>query len=307
MIEQHLPAEGTADRQGPFFCKARDRLDCVFIPARPTQDHERPCCALKKIGELFDTGRRWPRLDRLPALSRRCFDLVGQHVFRQRQHDRPRTARGRDGKCARDEFRNAPRIVDLGHPFGCIAKEAPVVDFLKGFALTCVALHLANEQDQRRRILHGDVDAGGGIGGAGAARDKADAWLAGQLSRGIGHHRGAALGPANDDAYLCVVKRVEHGKIAFARHAKQALDAIGLERLDDQLSAGFHWIRPPVLQEFRRCARQAAARAVHRQAGFSTSPSARAPRAKCCHGRRRDRAAMPRRRSADRRTSRRSC
>ena len=90
-------------------------------------------------------------------------------------------------------------------------------------------------------ILHGDVDAGRGVGGAGAARDEADAGLAGQPAVAIGHHRGAAFLPADDGAdAVRIVQRVEHGQIGFARHAIDAVDAVGLERFDDQLSAGFH-------------------------------------------------------------------
>ena len=56
----------------------------------------------------------------------------------------------------------------------------------------------------------------------------------------VGHHRRAAFLAADDGADRRIVQRVEHGEIGFAGHAKDALDAVGLERLDDQLSAGFH-------------------------------------------------------------------
>ena len=48
-------------------------------------------------------------------------------------------------------------------------------------------------------ILLGDVDAVRGVGGAGAARDEGDAGPAGEPRRGLGHHRRAALLPADRD------------------------------------------------------------------------------------------------------------
>ena len=38
-----------------------------------------------------------------------------------------------------------------------------------------------------------DVEARAGVGGAGAARDEADAGPAGELAIGLGHHGGAAF------------------------------------------------------------------------------------------------------------------
>ena len=105
----------------------------------------------------------------------------------------PGTAVGRGVKGARDDFRNARRIVDLGRPFGHGAEHRAVVEFLKRLALAHVARDLADEQDHRRGILLRDMDAGRRIGGARPARDEADAGPAGRLADGFRHHRGAAF------------------------------------------------------------------------------------------------------------------
>ena len=97
---------------------------------------------------------------------------------------------------------------------------------------------LADEQDQRRRILHRDVDAGRGVGRARAARDEADAGPAGELAVGLRHHRRAALLAADRDGDRGVVQRVEHGEIALARHAEDVLDAVRRELVDEDLAAG---------------------------------------------------------------------
>jgi hypothetical protein len=142
---------------------------------------------------------------------------------------------------AGDEFGDAGGIVDLAHPFGEFGEGAAELDLLEGLALAGVALDLADEQDHRDRILPGDVQAGGGVGGAGAAGDHADAGLAGEPAPGVGHHRGAAFLAADDDLDVAVIERVEHGEETLAGHAGEALDAVRLQCLDDQFSAGsFH-------------------------------------------------------------------
>ena len=69
---------------------------------------------LLQFGHLRLAG---PGLDRLDA--RRVGDRghLGQHVLRQRDHDRAGPALHRDVKGARDDFRDARGIVDLGRPF----------------------------------------------------------------------------------------------------------------------------------------------------------------------------------------------
>src|SRR4029453_7243279 len=68
-----------------------------------------------------------------------------------------------------------------------------VIPLLEGLALDLVARHLADEENHRRRILEGGVDADRGVGGAGPAGDEADAGPAGQLAIGLGHVGGATF------------------------------------------------------------------------------------------------------------------
>ena len=241
MVEQHLAAEGAADRQRPAFGRTLEAGDGVFVPAGAAEDDEGPLGLGQQLLELLHLVLAGAGLDRREGQGVGRLGKAGQHVFRQRDDDRAGAAGGGDRKGAGDEFGNARGIVDLDHPFGDVAEEALVVDFLEGLALAGVAGDLADEQDHRNGILHGDVDAGRGVGGAGAARDEADAGLAGEPALAVGHHRGAAFLAADDGADLVgIVKRVEHGEIGFAGHAEDAVDAVGLQRLDDQLAAGFH-------------------------------------------------------------------
>ena len=73
--------------------------------------------------------------------------------------------RGREG--ARDVLRDAVGAVDLRDPFRHRPEHAPVVDLLERLALLLVGSDLADEQDQRRRVLERGVHADGGVRRAG--------------------------------------------------------------------------------------------------------------------------------------------
>ena len=155
-------------------------------------------------------------------------------------HDRSRPSVRRGVKRARDDLRYARRIVDLRRPFGHRAEHGAVVEFLERLALAHVARHLADEHDERRRILARDVDAGRRVGGARPAGDEADARTAGRLADRLRHHRGAALLPAHGDGEIAVVKRVEHREIALARHAEDVAHAVNAQLIDQNLGGGPH-------------------------------------------------------------------
>ena len=113
------------------------------------------------------------------------------------------------------------------------------IDFLEPFAVTHTAVDVTDEQDHRLRILHRHVDAYAGIGGAGAARDEADAGFAGHRPVSAGHERGAALLTADDSIdFRRIVQRVEHGKKALARHCEDAVAALGDQAIHQQAAAG---------------------------------------------------------------------
>lgn len=100
------------------------------------------------------------RLGALVAVEIAGLRPLGQHVLGQRQHDRTRPAGGGDVEGTADIFRNARRIVDLRHPLGHLAEHAAIVEFLERFAVEHLAADLADQQDHRGAVLHGDMHAG---------------------------------------------------------------------------------------------------------------------------------------------------
>jgi len=145
---------------------------------------------------------------------------------------------------AGDVFREAPRVLHLADPLrhaqGAGAQHLSVVDFLEGLAVALVGSDLADEQDHRRRILEGGVQADAGIGRAGAARHEADAGPAGQLALRLGHEGGAALLPAGHeaDALAVLMEAVEDREITLAGNAEDIGDALLDQGLDEDMTGG---------------------------------------------------------------------
>jgi hypothetical protein len=123
-----------------------------------------------------------------------------QHVLGQCQHHRSGPSRARSGERPGDQLGNPVDPIDLRDPFGHLPEHAPVVDLLERLTLLLIRGDLADEQDQRRRVLECRVHAHRSMGRAGAARDDADPRTAGELSVRVRHVRGARFVAARDQA-----------------------------------------------------------------------------------------------------------
>ena len=122
--------------------------------------------------------------------------------------------------------------------FGDRAEEGAIVHLLKRAAPAHGALDLADEQDQRRGIVLGDVDAVRGVGRARPARDEGDAGPAGEARRRFRHHRRAGLLPAHRHLRSTRHAARRARRDRFAGHAEHVLHALGGELVDEDLSAG---------------------------------------------------------------------
>jgi hypothetical protein len=134
---------------------------------------------------------------------------------------------------ARNELRDARRVVDLGGPLGHRTEHGAEVDLLERLAAARLARDLTDEHDERRGILLRDVDAGGR-----SARREADAGTAGELADRLRHHGGAALLPAHRDRDIAIVERIERRQIALARHAEGMPHPVKHQLVDQDLAAG---------------------------------------------------------------------
>ena len=134
-------------------------------------------------------------------------------------------------------------VLDLGHPLGHAQGARPehlaVVQLLEGLAVALVAGHLADEQDHRRGVLEGRVQADAGVGRPRAAGDEAHPGATAELALRLGHEGGPALLPASHeaDALAVLVKPVEDGQIALPGHAEDRVHAL-LDQALHQRMAG---------------------------------------------------------------------
>ena len=97
-----------------------------------------------------------------------CDGLLVEHVLGKGEDDGPRPPGHGGVEGVAHVFRNAARIVDLGDPLGELPEHAAVVDLLECLAIENVTAGLADEEQDRRRILEGGVDADRGMRRAGA-------------------------------------------------------------------------------------------------------------------------------------------
>ncbi len=166
--------------------------------------------------------------------------LLEQHVLGERDHDRARPSARRDGERTCEELGEPVGRLRLDDPLGQAepAEGVRVVELLKRVPAEERARRLADEQDHRRRVLRGDVDADARVRRARPAGDEADAGPAGELAVRLGHVRRRRLVAARDQPDVRVVKRVEDREVALPRHAERVLDAVQLQLVDEDLSAG---------------------------------------------------------------------
>ena len=161
----------------------------------------------------------------------------------------------------RDELRERGCALRLDDQLRDLAEHAPVVELLKRLATAVAARHLADEQDERGRVLVGGVDADRGMRRARCARHEADARPAGQLAVRVCHVGRARLVARDDETDRRVVQRVEDGEVALAGDAEGGVDAVDDQLVDEDLRAG-----PG--QRLTGCSRKTVARCSF---GFSSS------------------------------------
>ena len=243
--EEGGAAKARRHRQVEALGKTHESIMRLLRPARTAENDERPLGRGEKRLELRHLGFARRGLCRLDAWRVRDRRHLGQHVLGKRDHDGPGPPLRRDPEGARHDLRDARGRIDLDGPFGHGAEHGLVVELLEGLALAHAALHLADEDDQRGGILHGDVNARRRVRGARSARDEADAGPAGEPCVGVGHHRGAALLAADEHVDRGVVQRVENREIALAGHAGRAVDALDEELIDEDLAAAARELHLP--------------------------------------------------------------
>ena len=177
------------------------------------------------------------RLHDVKGLRVRHVDVTRQHVLRQCEHHRARTSRARGAERTRDVLRDPVDAIDLRDPFRHRPEHPAVVDLLERLALLLVRRDLADEEDQRSRVLERGVHPDRRLRGAGPPRDDRDPRPAGELPVRVGHVRGTAFVAARDQADRRLVEAVEQREEALARDAEHGVRAVDDELVGEELAA----------------------------------------------------------------------
>ena len=128
----------------------------------------------------------------------------------------------------RDDFGDALRLVDLRHPLGERTEHPAVIDFLERIAASVFVWDLADEEQQRRAVLHRDVHADRAMAGAGTTCHHRSRGAAFQFAERFGHVDRAGLEATGDQLQFLpnVVKPVEHIEKALAWHGEYMINAL---------------------------------------------------------------------------------
>ena len=238
VVHEVLAAERTRDRQVVRFAEREHALADLLRPAALADDDQRPLGGRQQFAEasqILRPGRRLCDLDRRRVLD---VGLLGEHVLRQAEDDRPRTTGESKRVRACDVVRYPLRALDLPRGLRDPAEDLRVVELLPRLAASERARHLADEQEHRRRVLAGRVHSDRRLRRARAARDQADPRSSRELAVRLGGVRGTLLVPARDEPDRGVVERVEHRQEALAGEAEREVRAVQRELVDEDLTPG---------------------------------------------------------------------
>ena len=246
VVEMRLAPPGCDDRDIRLFGELADGCAVLGGPARPADPEDRALGGGEHVGKGGERSGVGGGLRRGGASVNGGRGVREEQVLGQGDDDGTGPTRDGKRKGTGDGLMGARGCVERHDRLGEAAEIAVVVDFLKGFAAEHVGADVADEHDERGRILEGGVDADAGVRCAGTAGDHADARALAQLAIGLRHVRGSGFVPAGDEVNVAarVVKRIEDGEIAFSRDAEDVTGALGADGLDDGLRDGGHRAAP---------------------------------------------------------------
>ena len=179
--------------------------------------------------------------------------LVVENVLGQDHRDRTRRAAFREVKGAGHRFRGLLRLVDLDDLLGDIGQKTRVVLLLQGEAAEIAALDLADEHDERRRVVIGRVQRHHSVRQPGAARHDRNAGAVAQPPVGDRHIAGAGLVAAHDDAdRIAFEQKARQPDIALAWYAIDLVDIMRFEAFSQQAGDGAAHAACS-LESFARC------------------------------------------------------
>ena len=204
--------------------------------------------------------------------------LVGD-VFRQFKMNRARSLELRDAERLPHHGRNGGGAHDLMGHLGQGRHGRNDVDHLKARLFAAQNALLPGDHHHRHGAEQRVGRAGREVQRAGAKRGEADPRLAGEAPMGRRHESRRLLVPGQDQLDAGASQRFDHVEIFLARNAEDLLDALVLERGDDEFGAIHRtrsFLHPSPHRAFGRTpvSRRAIGRGAGGEKGYAQNPNA---------------------------------
>ena len=238
-VEQALAAEGDRGRDVIRHEEVADGGLALRAPTAAAENGERALGLRQQRHHLRHGARRGVGGQHALRADVRHGHAVLLHLLADGDDDGAGAAADRHVEGMRHDLGDAPRVVDLRHPFGERREHPAVVHLLEALAVRLLDGNLADEQHHRRAVLHRHMHADGGVAGTGPARDDGHAGLARQLTLRLRHVDGAGLEAAGDELHAVSggVETVQQVQVAFARHREHMARPVRHQRIGQQLPA----------------------------------------------------------------------
>ena len=233
------------ERHAALFDESADRIVGLRIGGALAEDDQRALGALEHVERALDgVGRRNLRRRRVDDLDQRL--LAGFRVHhlaeqfgRQIEIDAARTARNRGADRAREADADVGGMQHAERRLAQRLGDGELVHLLVVALLQVddLALGRARDQDHREAVGRGVRQRGQPVEEAGRRHGEADARLLGQEA---GDRRGVAgvlLVAERDDANAGGLRHAAEIRDRDAGHAIDRVDAVELERIDDEMKA----------------------------------------------------------------------
>ncbi len=199
VVDVVLAAEGHGDGKGVRLAERLHVAARLGRPAALTRDDERTLGCGEELAQASEVLHARHHGLCVDARSVGDVGLFREHVFGEREHDRPRPAGDRERVRLGDVLGDSRSRIDLPRRLRDAAEDLGVVELLPRLTATKGARHLPDEEDHRRRVLFRRVDADRRLRRPRAARHETDARPARELPIRLRRVGGALFVPARDE------------------------------------------------------------------------------------------------------------
>ena len=243
--QQALGHAHRQERNAALLDQAADRVVGLRIGRALAEDDQRTLCAFEHVERALDrVGGGDLRGGRVDHLDQRLPSGLGVHHLaeqfrRQIEIDAARASRDRGADGAREADADVGGMQHAERGLAQRLGDGELIHFLVVALLQVddLALGRARDQDHRKAVGGGVRQRGQAVEEAGRRDGEADAGLLGQEARDRGGVAGVLLVAEREHADARGLRHAAEIRDRNARHAVDRVQAVELERIDDEIEA----------------------------------------------------------------------